>query len=319
MKKIRLKSTCTVLLLFSLLLLLSTAIQACSSCPESDLLEVEERLLNDFEKAKNTVVEGKIELDDGTIVPVTYTMYKPAVKLQYKYDKLSDVSWDKPEFVILSDNSRASEEWDDKNWWREDGVGSVFKFCEEAWKRIELRNQRIHKNYMIVISRLDFMLEETPYVIFKTIGFYEDSPYEVRITRLLRLVEDRWRIIGWNDTTVQISNIITPIRTVFIPEILEGSFYCVSEVLNNAYQRAYYNGILEVNTFTEVLTEQWLNDDDDVKALLNQFYNEEYNRETSITFDEFYEELTRLREQYEKNTGEALEKFKFKGSVESEL
>ncbi|HEX3047430.1 MAG TPA: hypothetical protein VHY08_21945 [Bacillota bacterium] len=205
---------------------------------------VEKQLEQDFAKAKKTVCQGNIRINND-ILAVTFTVYDPPIALKYVYDKLADVSRSTPEQLMLSLNSE-----DSKRWGASDSLENTAPFIsyettnqtfqfEEDWYGRKIRKKNPKQNHMLISSRFDFTYKDVPYCFIK---YWESDDHEYYFPRVRAacLSNTEWKFDEDVGELESLRSFHQKIRAAYIMDLITGKYMSQNESFKNYYQRWIY-------------------------------------------------------------------------------
>jgi hypothetical protein len=159
--------------------------------------------------------------------------------IKKEYVNLEEVKNDTPENLMKSILSANSQEWVDYN--TLGGSAKSTKRKEDYFVKIKQMN--IDKNYIKLIHKVSFFINNTPTEIIK-FYFKQENAKEVSGCYVLQKIDNRWYKVS-NTTTSNLSIIIMRLKTEILIELFSGK---ASNVLTKElYNTINSNGYIDLS------------------------------------------------------------------------
>nr|WP_294931177.1 hypothetical protein [uncultured Flavobacterium sp.] len=164
--------------------------------------------------------------------------------IKKEYVKLEEVKNDTPENLMKSILSANSQEWIDYN--TLGGSSRSTKRKEDYF--VKIKQMSINKNYIKLIHKVSFFINNTPTEIIK-FYFKQENAKEVSGCYVLQKVDNRWYKVS-NTTTSNLSIIIMRLKTDILIELFSGK---TSNVLTKElYDTINLNGYIDLSKLESI-------------------------------------------------------------------
>ncbi|HEX3047429.1 MAG TPA: hypothetical protein VHY08_21940 [Bacillota bacterium] len=256
----------------------------------ADKKAVEERLKNDFEQSKKTVIKVTIKLANNELLPVNFTVYDPPIHLNYVYDTLDEVGWSTPEQLMLALNSEDSQPWHNSIDESADDLGNSY------WEYRKNVKQNPELNHIIIPSRFDFKYQDVSYCLFKywDSAIEKNDPDPVAFYRELILKGDKWLIRPGSWEFNNWDTLHSQIRTAVLVAMLTGKFTSNYSEITKLYRDTYQNGVFNGAKFAQGYFDLiWTKNREDLKDILSRGSE----NENQVVINESYQEWKMKLEQ----------------------